>query len=285
MALPRGEGVSEYQPPTLIDSDCNCIDLVLVIDDTGSMFGAIANVAAGIEDIIDLADSTCGSVQAALVTFSDTVEVDEDLTFNVAAVKTAVGNLIATGGVGIPEASDEALREVLTEPGTICTKIGDFTTGAFRDTCCRVVVLVTDAQPGGCDDFYDAGVDMPNAHDRALEAAAAGIQIGALFVPTFGDPGDIVTIMTDYAGTSGGVYGQTAADGNGTAAAIEQLILDCIGQAQTELCCIPDAHQCVEVLAGQCDALGGYVVSDCSECEFTGTESSSWGTVKKLFRD
>ena len=37
---------------TLRDAgDCDCIDLVFIIDDTGSMSGAIANVAAGIGDI------------------------------------------------------------------------------------------------------------------------------------------------------------------------------------------------------------------------------------------
>lgn len=262
------------------DGECPCIDLVLVIDDTGSMGGAIDNVKAGIVDIINLAETTCGDVQAGLVTFKDDVEVDVAMTFTTADVITAVNALAATGGGGEPEASDEALREVVD--ATVCTLTGDFDPADFRDDCCKVAILVTDARPAGCDDTYTSGVDGVAAHDRALEAAALGVQIGALFVPTFGDPGDIVSIMTDYAATTGGVYGETAADGSGTADAIEQAILNCIGEARTELCCLPSGD-CLEVLEGQCAGLDGTVVEDCEACGSTPTETSTWGRIKNRF--
>jgi uncharacterized protein YegL len=279
-------GVSNYTPPAQIPGECDCIDLVLVIDVTGSMTNAINNVKAGIDDIIDLADSTCGNIQAALVTFDDEVDVDVDMTFNVNTVRNAVTTLSVTGGAFEPEASDEALREVLTEPGTICDKTGDFTTSAFRDTCCKVAILVTDAHPGGCDDIYNPAVDMPNAHARALEAAALGVRIGALYVPTSGGPGDIITVMSDYAATSGGVFGQADSTGAGTADAIEQIILDCAEEAATELCCIASdtSANCVEVLEGQCEELGGYVVTCCDQCRPSATEPCNWATIKEIFR-
>jgi uncharacterized protein YegL len=278
-------GFSDYTPPASVVGDCDCIDLVLLIDRTGSMGDAINNIKAGIVDIIDLAETTCGDVQAALVSFDDQVQVNVDMTFNVDDVKNGVNALSAGGGAYEPEASDEALREVLTEPGTVCTKIGDFTTSAFRDTCCKVAIVVTDARPGGCDDTYDPAVDMPNAHARALEAAAMDVRIGALLVPTQGFPADIITIMTDYAATTGGVFGQADSSGMGTAAAIEQIILDCAEEAETELCCIPDSTaSCFEVLAGQCEDIGGYVVDSCDQCRPSSTEPCDWATIKEIYR-
>jgi uncharacterized protein YegL len=263
---------------------CVCLDLVLVIDDTGSMGGAINNVKAEIVNILGLADSICGDVQAGLVTFKDDVEVDVPMTANLASVAAAVNALVATGGAQLPEASDEALREVVDLGGTSCTLTGDFDPGDFREDCCKVVILVTDAEPGGCDDTYTAGVDDVNAHNVALLAAASGIHFGAVFVPTGGDPnGTIVPVMADYAATTGGVFGQTAADGSGTAAAIQQILLDCIGTIRTELCCIDGT--CVEVLEGSCEASGGYLVTNCDVCGVVGTKSTTWGGIKTLYKN
>ncbi len=264
--------------------DCTCIDLVFVIDDTGSMGGAIDNVKAGIASILTLADDTCGDTQAALLSFKDDVEVDVPMTFTTADVAAGIAALFATGGVGEPEASDEALREVFNPGGTVCAVSGDFDPADFRADCCKVTILVTDARPAGCDDSYVAGVDDVAAHQRALEAAGLGVAIGALFVPTFGDPGDIVSIMTDYAATTGGVYGETDASGAGTADAIEQVILNCVGMGRTELCCV-DNTDCFEVLEGQCSTLGGVVVEDCSECGGTPVVESSWGHIKSTYND
>lgn len=261
---------------------CECLDLVLVIDDTGSMAGSIANVQAGLLDIIDLATTTCGDVRIGLVSFKDDVEVDVPLTANLNLVINAVNALTAVGGGNEPEASDEALREVFT--ATTCPLTGDFDPGEWRDGCCKVTILVTDAHPGGCDDFYAAGVDDVNANNRALDAAAMGISIGAVFVPVFGDPGGTITpIMINYASVSGGVYGQTAQDGSGTADAIEQVILNCIGASATELCCLPDG-QCLLVLEGQCADLDGELVENCDSCLSTPAEENTWGGIKARFR-
>lgn len=271
------------EPRAASRDSCECIDLVLVIDDTGSMGGAISNVQAGLLDIIDLATGTCGDVRAGLVTFKDDVEVDVPLTGNLNLVINAVNALVPWGGDFEPEASDEALREVFTS--TICPLTGDFDPGAWRDACCKVTILVTDAHPGGCDDTFTPGVDDVNAHNRALDAAAMGIQIGAVFVPTWGDPSNTITpIMINYASVTDGVFGQTASDGTGTAAAIEQVILNCIGASATELCCLPDGR-CVRLLEGDCEMLSGAVVDDCDECHPTPTDAESWGEVKTRFRD
>jgi hypothetical protein len=248
------------------------------------MGGAIDNVKAGMASIIAHAEATCGSVQAALVSFKDDVTVDHDLNFDVAGVSAAVALLTAFGGTGEPEASDEALLETVSEPGTACFSTGDFSTANYRPECCKIAVLITDARPAGCDDAYTPGIDDVAAHNAALAADGLGVRIGAIFVPTFGDPtGEIVPVMTDYAATTAGIYGMANPDGTGTADAINTLIDSCAGGGGTELCCLPDGR-CIEVLLGDCEPLGGTVVGSCVACNPISTESSTWGAVKSTYR-
>lgn len=285
-----GEGMataptSGYSMPVAPDGECDCIDIAFVIDDTGSMGGAINNVKAEIANLLALAEATCSSVQAGLVTFKDQTNVVHDLNFDTAGVAAAIGGLFASGGAGEPECSDDALREISDDATCFGGSIGAFTVGNWRPVCCKVAILVTDARPAGqdCDDFYDGlGSDGADAIAAATACADLGVRVGAVFVPTFGDPGDIVTIMTSEAAVSGGIFAQVGSTGLGTADAMEQMILDCSGAAETELCCLTDGT-CVEVLAGQCEGLGGTVVMDCEACNATAVENTSWGSVKTLY--
>ncbi|MGH2402405.1 MAG: hypothetical protein ACRDE6_06805, partial [Candidatus Limnocylindria bacterium] len=109
---------------------------------------------------------------------------------------------------------------------------GDFD-GVFRAAAVKIVILVTDALPGGFDDTFTAGVDDVNAHARALEAAGAGILISAIYVPTDGSDAAEAAIMMDYATTTGGAFIETNADGTGTANAIASIIENCGGGDDT----------------------------------------------------
>src|SRR5262245_10589194 len=78
---------------------CGCMDVALVIDDTGSMGGTIDNVRNGLTNIISTATTASGGdVRMGLVTFKDTVEVDQPLTNDLAALTAAVNLLTAGGG-------------------------------------------------------------------------------------------------------------------------------------------------------------------------------------------
>ena len=142
------------------------------------------------------------------------------------------GGSFTSGGSNGPEASDEALNTAINGldeadrgPGQ---QVGDFD-GVWRDKSVKIIVLITDAPPAGFDDQFTPGVDDVNAHARAVEAAAAGIKLSAVFVPTSGNYSGQVAIMQDYAATTGGLYLETAPDGAGTAAAIDEIILSCGG--------------------------------------------------------
>ena len=205
---------------------CGPLDVAYVIDDTGSMGGAIADVQSGAARQVSLIKAgSHNDYQLSLVTFKDFVVVHDDLALRDGpAVVNDILGLVATGGGNTPEASDEALNTVINGldqndrlPGQ---QFGDFN-GVFRPQATKLIFLVTDALPGGFDDQFTPGVDDVNAHLRALEAAAAGITIGAIFVPTNGDPtGQITAIMRDYATTTGGTFVRVDADGNFTLEAI-----------------------------------------------------------------
>jgi hypothetical protein len=211
--------------------DCGCMDVVFAIDLTGSMSGAINNVKAGAAGIVDdIVTASTGDYQLGVVGFKDIVGVGVDLApGNAAAVEAFILALTASGGAGLPEASDEALNTIINgldaadrPPGK---QQGDFD-GSFRAGCVKIIILVTDALPGGFDDIFTVGVDNVNAQTRANEAAAANIKISALFVPTAGDSGQS-TIMMNYANTTGGVYILTFPDGTGTGTAIQEVIEGC----------------------------------------------------------
>ncbi len=263
--------------------DGQCIDLVFVIDSTGSMGGAINNIKAGLVNILTLADNQSGgNLRAAVVAHWDDVHVLQAMTNDMVAVTTALNSLAASGGAGWPEASDEGLKELVSASG--CLTTGDFLPGDWEPTCCKIAILVTDAPPGGCDDTYTVGVDDLAAQTVATDLANLGVQIGALHIMSEGVPDpQAAPLMLNYALATGGVYGELPADGQGTAEAIEQIILDCEGQAsETELCCFSDG--CTTVLQGQCEPLGGYVVDDCIDCDSVTVEPESWSGLKARFQ-
>lgn len=213
---------------------CGPLDIAYVIDDTGSMGGAIADVQRGASQQVRLIKAgSHNNYQLSLVTFKDFVVVHDDLALRDGpAVVNDILGLTADGGGNTPEASDEALNTVINGldendrlPGQ---QFGDFN-GVFRPQATKLIFLITDALPAGFDDTFTPGVDDVNAHLRALEAAADGIKIGAIFVPTAGDPtGQITAIMKDYANTSGGLFTQVDPDGNFTLEAIgRQLRAEC----------------------------------------------------------
>jgi|GEM_PF-3086440 len=238
--------------------DCGPIDLVFAVDISGSMQGAINNVVAEMPNIIAVANIASGNdLRLGLVTFTgdefgeDYVHTEHNLTLNLAAVQASIAALVASAGDGIAESSDEALREIITNDAG-CTDGTEFTS-AFRPAASKIIVLITDATPGGCDDIHDASDDV-NAHQRALDAAAAGIRISSVYVPNpFGEtPAQVLPNLNDYALTSAGSVRIAASNGAGTGGAINQILRDC-GQGELQL--FPHAPDL------RCDPNGGGITT------------------------
>ena len=223
---------------------CGPMDVVFVIDVTGSMSYAIDNVKADCAGILDCIDEVSGGdYQLGLVTFNDDVYVVHNLASgNKSTIATSIAGLTASGGWDEPEASDEAIHTVVEELPARPNQTNNF--DGWRDGAKKVVILVTDARPGGFNDAYDAGTDNVNANEWADEAAANDISISAIYTETWtAYSSTIIPIMQYYANTTGGVYHMTPSDGSGTGAAMLGIISTC-GFAEIPIY--------IDIMAGGC---------------------------------
>ena len=209
-------------------ADCGCVDLVFVADDSGSMGGAQNNIKSAMPAIIAAAQAVSASdLRMALVSFPnapttntpDNVAVRQAFTTDTTLINNAIQALTANGGNGEPESSDAALQYVVTgTTDTGCT-ISNTPLGSYRSGCTKIAVVFTDAHPGGCSDTFTPGVDDVHANLVATEAAAAGVLISSIYVPTV-EQADIKAIMQNYATVSGGTFTETTSDGTGAGQAI-----------------------------------------------------------------
>ncbi|HVT43281.1 MAG TPA: VWA domain-containing protein [Thermoanaerobaculia bacterium] len=220
-------------------SPCGPMDVVFVVDTTGSMGGALESVKADLNDlIIKISFVSGGDFRLGLVEFSDDVIVLNDLAGgNLESVSANILALSPGGGANEPEASDEALNTVINGLKAADRpegrQTGDFD-GRFRADATKIIVLVTDARPAGFDDDFTPGVDDAFAHELALQANARDIRISSIFVPTpfsssTGAAETIERILKDYASVTGGRFIRANEDGTGTGAAISEIILSCGG--------------------------------------------------------
>lgn len=221
---------------------CGKMDVAFLIDTTGSMGAAIEGIKSGIEEVMDDIEASSGNdYRLALVQigenvsspFNDQVRVDVQFADNNRIDFVAALALYeASSGGDIPEASDEAVRTAIfamlaseRNPGE---QVGDFTPG-FRDAALKIIVLVTDAVPGGFDDAYTHGVDNVNAHDRAVEAGVRGIRIAAIEAYDFSHGDALNSVMQEYATLTGGLYWRLPPLSAGTAGVLRRVIALCGG--------------------------------------------------------
>jgi len=214
---------------------CGPIDLVIVLDDTGSMGGAIGNIIAGLPSIIADADTASGGdLRLGYITFNDDVHVRSALTDDIDAVKALIEAAVASGGAGWPEASDEAKNTAVNNlpagtrddsAGNSGTQTGDFTV-AYRSGALKIVVLITDAPPGGFNDVWDAA-DTAAMHTHALTARDKGILMSDIYVGA--GNADVAALLEDDATTTGGIYTEVPSSGVGVGDAIKDIIDECGG--------------------------------------------------------
>lgn len=216
---------------------CGATDLVLAIDKTFSMRRAIIEAKRESTRLIDLVSFVSqGDFRLGLISFRDHVDVDlalgamADPASAAPAMKAAIRGLRAQGGQGGPEASDEALRTAIFGlPARAGKQTGDFPAAWQGRT--RILVLITDALPGGFADRFTHGVTDKGARELAAAALARQIRISAVYIPSEGlanrpDP-RIAEIMRNYARLTGGVFSITDRTGRGTAEAIAGIIDAC----------------------------------------------------------
>ena len=239
---------------------CGPMDVVFVLDSTGSMGSALGSVQSGLTSIISQIQSASGGdYRLGLIKFYNDVEVLDPLASgNSAKVQTDINALSAYGGGNYPQSSDvaaltaiDALPASYWIPGGLLQgsnppiqnpsqapyspvnpaplQSGDFN-GGWRPGAQKIVILVTDANPSefNNNNEYSNGIADPAsvsyAHYVAKQAQAAGVLICAVNVASY--ESDISAVMRDYAGTSGGVYA-FCQGGTGTGSALINIISQC----------------------------------------------------------
>ncbi|MDF2181751.1 vWA domain-containing protein [Neptuniibacter sp. CAU 1671] len=223
---------------------CGPMDVVFLIDDSGSMGSVIDSIKASFSSFItEIDNASGGDYQLALVT-QDTAawaperpEVDVDLApANGADVTTALSAVFASGGTGWPEPTD-AMLDLVINGNTNLTGSNDpsyascdptgagFTSANFRPGADKILILATDAPPGGCDDNYGAADDanvaaitaVASANDFRVSAIATGSGVyynetkiplmmytaGTGGVYAESESGDVSTIISDIISTCG----------------------------------------------------------------------------------
>ncbi|MFC3477065.1 VWA domain-containing protein [Halobacterium litoreum] len=129
-------------------------DVVFVFDDTGSMGEEIAGAQAAITNFVDALTNDAGiDSRFALVSYKDTVELDQDFTDDQATIEAAIDDLSASGGSDGREDNFDALgvatRDIAADSGGMLS--------AYRPGAQKVVIDITDAP---------AQVDDPDAYDN-----------------------------------------------------------------------------------------------------------------------
>ena len=121
------------------------MDIAFAIDITGSMGGALDNVKNELPEIITQAESaSSGDLRLGLLTFDDNVNILHELTSDTSSVENSINGLTVGGGGAEPEASDIA-------KDTAVNNLGSFDE-PWRSSAVKILVLITDAPPGGLND-------------------------------------------------------------------------------------------------------------------------------------
>jgi hypothetical protein len=178
------------------------IDMVFLLDRTGSMRNTISNLVLTIDAYATKVEEvTLNNYRFGLVSVE--AEGHDPLytlrlafsDLNKAQLLAQLSLLFAEGGLGAPEPTDLALNTIVR--GTIGL-------GSWRANTNKIVILMTDNPPSGGDDEYTIGVDDVHAHNIAIDASSQHIRIISIQVgPSNPSAADV---MTGYVTTTAGQY-------------------------------------------------------------------------------
>ena len=218
---------------------CGPMDVVFIIDNSGSMGGVITEVQNQVGKIADSVQSASGGdYQFGLVAMpSNDVAVYLDLSANNrTGLDDAVKKMSTIGSSGLGIAYDEALDTVLNHLGPRKGSIGQQTgtfSGTWRPNAVKIIMVITDTGPQGFDSTL--GTHGDHTHQMAVLAASLDIHITGIFVPTGGgtDPAIDKPIMQDMVAVSHGLFKETAPDASDLSNVIVDIVNACGGAGGT----------------------------------------------------
>ncbi|MBX3183363.1 MAG: hypothetical protein KIT72_03650 [Polyangiaceae bacterium] len=167
--MPFGEPPSPLQQNVVLKTNLNKADVAFVVDTTGSMGGAIANIRTNLTSLMNNIRAAVEEAHFGVASFTDypvspyggpgdlpvSVPPDGFLTADPAKTTAAVAALSATTGYDLPESQIAALHKVLSNGALTWPPSGSqppFSPGnggfgglGFRTDALPVLILVTDA--------------------------------------------------------------------------------------------------------------------------------------------
>ncbi len=158
------------------------VDVVFVVDKTGSMKDKLDEVRSGVERFVEKMKTKGIDYRLSMVTFSDIVETVTPFTDSVALFHSWLDGVVAEGGGDDKENALEGLRTAVDLP--------------FRTGAARVALLITDAPCHQKGELGDGTTDLTNASCARL--------MEAMDVRTFCITDPSVTNYAEVASRTGG---------------------------------------------------------------------------------
>lgn len=209
--------------------DENGLDIVFILDATSSQSASIQGIKDAITTSIvpSIIEEFGSDYRLGLISVKDRRNIGQAL-FDILTPMT-IGNesqfladittIVATGGGGLPEPTDLALKATLnntTEVDFNGNEIpGSLSVGSFRPNSSKAIILVTDSTPSGFSDSYSFA-DWLEVDALSIQSAAQGIQIFSYLTansqpfpspPLEGViPPNVTYLMQNYANRTGGMY-------------------------------------------------------------------------------
>lgn len=174
----------EVPPPPICDPTVpQPLELMIVIDRSGSMSGQpFIDAQAAAQSFVDFLDLSIDRV--GLASFESSARLDVPLTQNGDAVKTAIGNLFASGGTAIGEGMAVAHNQLLANgtPGVaqVIVLLSDGVNGSGRDP-------LTAANAAKADGIKVVTIGLGFGVDEPLMRAMASSEDDYHFAPASGD--------------------------------------------------------------------------------------------------
>ena len=214
-----------------IQNTCsNGLDIVFIIDSTGSQGGAINAIKNSISETIvpAIVEKFGSEYRLGLISVKDNrsdslglFDILEPMSLsNEAGFYSAISAISATGGYNTPEPTDMALEAVLNNTATINFK-GEVIPslpakiGEFRENVEKIIIMITDTFPSGLIDDYNNDIWL-NVKRLTESASDKGVKIFSYLTSSYEDgiqppiapstPPNEVYIMNNYANVTGGKY-------------------------------------------------------------------------------
>jgi hypothetical protein len=154
------------------------LDLVIVFDDTGSLGDEIADLKEKVNQLTESISSATIDCRYSLITFKDTVTVQQEWTSDPAVIKKAVDGLEASGGDDEPEADLDAIETALAM--------------GFRPDAQHMILDITDERTHYRGDGTPfSQYTIPETASHVMNAGVSYILVGPASVSgTFDDQND-----------------------------------------------------------------------------------------------